>query len=147
MQYNRPYPYVNTGTISPNPRPYNPSPIETYTPYAFEVDPNGYMENPWDYDSSPATAHPSYYGNGDGLDIPPRPRSRTHSVFEQPTEFVTFPEPQIYRSSSQRVTSHHAPLHRNSRSDTGLLMPEDASNFSPSRGASPASFYFPDNEV
>src|SRR5882762_9291574 len=109
MQHNnRPHPYVNTGPIPPDGRPsFSPSPANAYAPYAFELDsPGGYMVNPWDNESiAPNTVHHSYYGNNSGLDIPGRPRSRTQSVFEQPTEYLAFPEPQIYRSSSQRVTA------------------------------------------
>jgi len=154
MQHNnRPHPHVYTGPISPNGRsPFDPSPADTYTPYAFEVDlPGGYMVNPWEDDTTaPNTAHPSDFGNGIGLDMPARPRSRTRSVFEQPTEYLAFPEPQIYRSSSQRVTStSYHPLHRNSKSDTGPLIPVETGDipFPSPRGASPASSYYPNDEV
>jgi RHO1 GDP-GTP exchange protein 1/2 len=167
QHYNRPHPHVNTGPLPPGARqPVNPSPIEAYAPYAFEVDPPvGYMANPWDSDDSALnTAHPSHYGNdpshyGNGveLDLPPRSRSRTRSVFEQPTEYLAFPEPQIYRSSSQRVTpssqrlspSPHRPLHRNSKSDVGPSPVEmrDSPLSPPTRGASPASIYYPNDEV
>ena len=147
MQYNnRPHPYVNTGAIPPGARrPANPSPAEAYAPYAFELSPPG---DTWDYEASaPYTARPSYYGNGNGLDIPPRPRSRTRSVFEPPTEYLAFPEPQIYRSSSQRVSpTSHRPIHRSSKSDTGPVDMRDLS-VSPTRGASPASSYYPNDDV
>jgi hypothetical protein len=112
------------------------------------------MVNPWDNESiAPNTVHHSYYGNNSGLDIPGRPRSRTQSVFEQPTEYLAFPEPQIYRSSSQRVTaSQYHPLHRNSKSasDVGPFSPVETRDLpppSPVRGASPASFYSTNEEV
>ncbi|KIM84853.1 hypothetical protein PILCRDRAFT_817654 [Piloderma croceum F 1598] len=155
MHNNRPHPYVYTGPISPDERPpFGPSPVHAYTPYAFEVDPSGgyHMANPWDNDTTePNTAHPSHFSNSSDLDMPARPRSRTRSVFEQPTEYLAFPEPQLYRSSSQRVTSTvHHPLHRNSKSDTGPLSPGDTSLdlplSSPARAASPASSYYPNDE-
>jgi hypothetical protein len=155
MQHNnRPHPHVYTGPISPDGRPpFSPSPVHAYTPYAFEVDPpGGYMANPWDDDTEPNTAHPSHFSNGSDLDMPARPRSRTRSVFEPPTEYLAFPEPQIYRSSSQRVTStSYHPLHRNSKSDTGPLSPGETRDSVPlsslARGASPASSYYPNDEV
>lgn len=117
------------------------------------------MSNPWDnYNAqTPDTAHPSHYGNGSGRETPERSRSRnrTRSVFEPPTEYLAFPEPQIYRSSSQRASPapYHA-LHRNSRSDVGPLTPTrsngnlpDFSPASPSRAASPASSYYANDEV
>jgi hypothetical protein len=155
MQHNnRPHPHVNTGPIPLGTRfVVNPSPPDEYPPYAFEVDPPGAdLINHWDDDTSaPSTAHPSYYGTSDALDIPPRPRSRTRSVFEPPTEYLAFPEPQIYRSSSQRAspTPYH-PRHRNSKSDTRSLTPVETGDLplsSPMRGASPASSYYPTDEV
>ena len=156
MQHNnRPNPHVYTGSISPDGRPpFSPSPVRSaYSPYAFEVDPpGGYMANPWDNDTTePNTAHPSHFRNNSDLDMPARPRSRTRSVFEPPTEYLAFPEPQIYRSSSQRVTStSYHPLHRNSKSDTGPLSPEETRNSPlslPARGASPASSHHSNDEV
>jgi RHO1 GDP-GTP exchange protein 1/2 len=149
MHYNnRPHPHVDTGPIAPGTIFHvDPSPTNAYAPYAFEVDPPaGYMSDPWDDGASaPNTAYASYYGNGDSLDLPPRPRSRTRSVFEPPTEYLAFPEPQIYRSSSQRVspTPYH-PLHRNSKSDSGPLAPPELTRSSLTRAASP---YYPTDEV
>jgi hypothetical protein len=152
MQHNnRPHPHVYTSPMSPDGRPPFSPPVHAHTPYAFEVDPpGGYLANPWDNDTTePNTAHPSHFNNnGNDLDIPARPRSRTRSVFEQPTEYLAFPEPQLYRSSSQRVTSTpYHPLHRNSKSDTGPLSPEGTPLSLPARAASPASSYYPNDEV
>ncbi|KAI0649128.1 hypothetical protein C8Q79DRAFT_904017 [Trametes meyenii] len=65
------------------------------------------------------------------LDVPARPPSRATSAYESETSHISFPEPQLYRSSSQRSSrSSHRPSssvialsHRSSRSDS-LLSPD-----------------------
>ncbi|KAI0775224.1 hypothetical protein BD413DRAFT_534078 [Trametes elegans] len=65
------------------------------------------------------------------LDVPARPPSRASSAYETETTRMSFPEPSLYRSSSQRSSrSSHRPTssvialsHRSSRSDS-LLTPD-----------------------
>ena len=167
MQYNsnskRPHPQVN---VPPGARqPVNP-PVEQYPPYAFEVTPAGKIPNSSDdYNYSPSIPHitpQSYSDNGymNGFEYE-RPRSRTSartkSVVEHPTEYLAFPEPQLYRSSSSRA-SPSFPIHRNSRSDVGLSQPPgrreprlrgtpSSSNISIARANSPASSVYHNDEV
>lgn len=114
-QNNRPH-----VTIPPGARPpVNPSPAAVYSPYAFEVTPPNHPQsdfiNPWDENATPVTARPR--------DLPPRSRTRTASVFESGSGVMAFPEPELYRSSSQRSTLSpnvgHNLRHRASNSDFG----------------------------
>ncbi|KAH7884721.1 hypothetical protein F5I97DRAFT_1929559 [Phlebopus sp. FC_14] len=111
MQNNRPHPHV---AIPPGARPpVNPSSpsAELYSPYAFELGPpaDGLLTT-WD------TPTARYRPNR--LDAPPRSRSRTRSAYEPVPPTIAFPEPEIYRSASQR-SSLHPYQHRSSRSDSG----------------------------
>lgn len=148
---NRPHPHIN---IPPGARPpVNPS-VEAYTPYAFEDLPPGFIPNPWDMNtpSSSSAYSPRYNPYTDSFDSPSRPHSRTRSAFEPPSEYLAFPEPSIYRTSSQRVipSSPYHPLHRNSKSDAHISSPIGPSDYSPPtpvRGGSPASSYQSPEEV
>ena len=165
MQYNsnskRPHPQVN---IPPSARPpVNPPLVEQYAPYTFEVTP---APNPLDdYNYSASTSHltPQQNNNMNGFELE-RPRSRasarTRSVFERPTEYLAFPEPQLYRSSSSRASPSTSPfpVHRNSRSDAGPSQPPSrrepslreapsSSNVSITRAESPANSVYHNDEV
>ncbi|KAI0661715.1 hypothetical protein C8Q70DRAFT_673507 [Cubamyces menziesii] len=87
---------------------------------------------------TPATYTPSYTPSSStppnpriSLDVPARPPSRASSAYESETTRISFPEPQLYRSSSQRssrssyrpASSIAALTHRTSRSES-LLSPE-----------------------
>lgn len=68
------------------------------------------------------TASSSYPGQRISLDVPGRPPSRASSAYEEPTR-IAFPEPQLYRSSSQRSTyrsNGSAYTHRSTRSESVL---------------------------
>ncbi|KAF9223416.1 hypothetical protein BS17DRAFT_705412 [Gyrodon lividus] len=118
MQNHRPYPHV---AIPPGARPLlnpNTSTAEVYSPYAFELgSASDGLLNPWD--ATPTARRPT-----SRLDVPPRSRSRTRSALEAVPPTIAFPEPEIYRSASQRSTVHPH-YHRSSRSDSGhVLGPE-----------------------
>ncbi|TFK40376.1 hypothetical protein BDQ12DRAFT_680852 [Crucibulum laeve] len=127
----RPHPLVS---IPPGAQqPINPSPSARTFPdhsYTFEVTPPAYndVSNPWEEPHTPQQEQPptrtriqsmysSYSSNNSSSSRPPS-RSTSASV-TRPS--ITFPEPQIYRSSSARPTiSPQTPLgHRPSRSDVG----------------------------
>ncbi|KAH7930131.1 hypothetical protein BV22DRAFT_1028615 [Leucogyrophana mollusca] len=150
MYNHRPHPHV---AIPAGARPpIDPSPAahatsEAHAPYAFEFNsPAGNLADPWE--TTPTATHPSAR-----LGVPLRSRSRTRSAYESaaPTT-MPFPEPEIYRSSSQRSTLNpHSPRHRISRSDVGHSQrsldgetPSSSSApYTPDSASSTSSAYFP----
>ncbi|KIJ62800.1 hypothetical protein HYDPIDRAFT_29949 [Hydnomerulius pinastri MD-312] len=112
MQTHRPHPHV---AIPPGARPaVNPSSssAEVYSPYAFELaSASDILLNQWD--ATPTVRYPT-----NRLGVPPRSRSRTRSAYEPVPPTIAFPEPEIYRSASQRSTVYPN-YHRSSRSDSG----------------------------
>lgn len=93
--------------------PMNPSPSSRYTPWAFEVTPPPYadehfapLNNPWPGEESPETLR---HRTLSLINLPSensRPPSRATGYQQAPSPPIAFPEPQIYRSSSQRVAGH-----------------------------------------
>lgn len=156
MQNNyRSHPHVNIPQSSTRyPQAANPTATDSY-PYPFNAiaQSGGYVSHSWDGNTqSPTTAHPSHYANGLNVPQPPQhPRNRTRSVFEPPTEFLPFPEPQVYRSSSQRASPvPHYPIHRNSRSDgspSGQIQTKDLPPTPINRTTSPTSSFYPSDDV
>ncbi len=112
----RPHPYV---TIPPGAAPAansSPSVHETaFSPI------NLWADRRRSYTPYTPTASSSYPGQRISLDIP----SRASSAYEEPTR-IAFPEPQLYRSSSQRSTyrsNGSAYTHRSTRSES-ILSPD-----------------------
>ncbi len=81
--------------------------------------------------SSPSLLSSSHPGPRISLDVPGRPPSRAASAYEYETSRLSFPEPQLHRSSSQRTPYRSTSTnftHRTSRSESvltpdGLLTP------------------------
>ncbi|KIJ14322.1 hypothetical protein PAXINDRAFT_163479 [Paxillus involutus ATCC 200175] len=133
MENYRPHPYV---AIPPGARQLvNPNTLtaDAYSPYAFELSSasDGHL-NPWD--ATPTAMRPT-----SRLGVPPLSRSRTRSVLQSVPPTIAFPEPELYRSASQR-SAVQPTYHRSSKSDSGhTLGPEydnrdyySASPYSPS---------------
>lgn len=73
--------------------------------------------------ASPYNASSSLSANRITLDVPARPASRAASAYEVDSSHMTFPEPQLYRSSSQRSTYRPSSInyaHRSTRSESVL---------------------------
>ncbi|KAH7911069.1 hypothetical protein BJ138DRAFT_1113504 [Hygrophoropsis aurantiaca] len=150
MHTHRPHPHL---AIPPGARPLpavDPNPMESYTPYAFELNsPAGNLADPWE--TTPTANHPSAR-----LGVP-RSRSRTRSAYEAVAPAtIPFPEPEIYRSSSQRSTLNpQLARHRTSKSDSGHsqrpLDSDTASSssapYTPASASSESSIYFPSDDL
>ncbi|KIK63091.1 hypothetical protein GYMLUDRAFT_163599 [Collybiopsis luxurians FD-317 M1] len=107
-------------------QPMNPSPSRAYSPWAFEVTPPPFsddhhysaLQNPWGENSDNVRPRTVSLANlpSDGSRTPTRVSSPPTHVFSPParvsslqatsTASVAFPEPQLYRSTSQRSTGH-----------------------------------------
>ena len=96
------------------------------------------------------TASSSYLSQRISLDVPGRPPSRAASAYEGDTSRISIPEPQLFRSSSQRSTYRSngpAHTHRSTRSESvltpdSLLTPTTtyAGSFHSSGDSGPPSF-------
>ncbi|KAF9238478.1 hypothetical protein BU15DRAFT_88333 [Melanogaster broomeanus] len=131
MQKHRPYPHLALPLeATRSPVALNPPATEDYSPFEFELGSaqDGLLD-PWD--ATPIATRPA-----SSLGVPPRSRSRTRSAVDLVLPTMAFPEPEIYRSASQR-SAFHPYHHRSSRSDSGhtlALEYEDTDN-----GTSPYS--------
>ena len=122
----RPRPYV---TIPPGAAPpSNPSPSAhdpPLSPINLWADRRHPVYTPHT-PSSPAILSLSHPAPRISLDVPARPPSRASSAYEYESMRMSFPEPQLYRSSSQRsiYRSPRSPstnyTHRTSRSESVL---------------------------
>ncbi|KZT73684.1 hypothetical protein DAEQUDRAFT_808316 [Daedalea quercina L-15889] len=117
----RPHPHVAipSGAAPPT----NPSPTSAWSSYL--------LQPPSSHDPSSSSIYSdsSYSGYGYpqssprapriSLDAPSRPASRASSFTEQDANRIKFPEPQLYRSSSQRASLRPSPsvAHRATRSE------------------------------
>ncbi|KAI1797140.1 hypothetical protein LXA43DRAFT_982888 [Ganoderma leucocontextum] len=113
----RPHPYVTIPPGAASAANSSPSVHETaLSPI------NLWADRRRSYTPYTPTASSSYPGQRISLDVPGRPPSRASSAYEEPTR-ISFPEPQLYRSSSQRSTyrSSGPPYtHRSTRSESVL---------------------------
>ncbi|KAH9949942.1 hypothetical protein B0H21DRAFT_725350 [Amylocystis lapponica] len=115
----RPHPHVS---IPPGAAPpVNTSPRSSWSSYMFQSPAPQDPLNIWAdqrsatiYTSPPASEAPNI-----SLDLPSRPPSRATSVYHPDATTFTFPEPQLYRSASQRSTlrPNPSPTHRNTKSE------------------------------
>lgn len=80
----------------------------------------------------PASVYATHNNHRISLDVPDRPPSRASSAYEAETTYMPFPEPQLYRSSSQRSTQRPHNVHRSTRSDS-LLSPDSLLTPTPTR--------------
>lgn len=122
----RPHPYI---TIPPGAAPpSNPSPSARDPP----LSPVNLWADRRYHAYTPSSASNSTYSTSRiSLDVSTQPTSRPASVYEAETSRLSFPEPQLYRSSSQRSSrSSYRPSssvmgmsHRSTRSDS-VLSPE-----------------------
>lgn len=150
QQHNPSRPRVSIPSADVPGYPNNPDPSDqTFPSYVFEVTPPGYLEplhNPWDNRiKPPSNPRPRVHSM---VEMQPNPLSRSVSVFETGTPTMAFPEPQLYRSVSQRQTLQPPGTlsHRHSRSDLGsaaLTMHRDQSSTSV---VSTASSYYVNDE-
>lgn len=92
----RPHPYV---TIPPGAAPAANSSPSVHETTLSPI--NLWADRRRSYTPYTPTASSSYPGQRISLDVPGRPPSRASSAYEEPTR-IAFPEPQLYRSSSQR---------------------------------------------
>lgn len=136
--------------------PTNPSP-SARSPYAFELTaPYGtddaYLANPWDGINLPDP----YLAPGERprtqsmLNLRPRSPSpsRASTADSRYTHALAFPEPQIYRSASQRTTPNPGRLplaHRYSRSEVVSPPPHSLSLQREPSNLSLASSYYPED--
>lgn len=82
---------------------------------------------------TPTSVGTTQYGGRMSLDVPGRPPSRAASAYEVETTRIAFPEPQLYRSSSQRSTQRPHAAHRSTRSESIALSPDSLLTPTPSR--------------
>ncbi|EIW84261.1 hypothetical protein CONPUDRAFT_163433 [Coniophora puteana RWD-64-598 SS2] len=138
MHNHRPYPHLS---IPPGARPpVNPSPVEAYAPYAFELNssPNTNL-----YDATPTSSRPPPVPPKNWQTPVPRGpplliRRNVRSAYETappPGGFLAFPEPEIHRSNSARSSLH--PSHASSASFSVASTSPAASP----RSLSPATHY------
>lgn len=117
----RPHPHVDIpfGAAPPT----NPSPTSAWSSYLLHPpsshDPSAasiYTESGYSEYGYPQS---SPLGPRISLDAPSRPTSRASSYTPQDNDRIRFPEPQLYRSSSQRATLRPGPsvAHRATRSE------------------------------
>jgi hypothetical protein len=117
--------------IPSGPPPIQPRP-NIYSPYSFEVTRAG---NPWNGDTSPKTAHPSFPIDGR--------LSRTASAFENAPRLVAFPVPDLSRSVSAGPNLDPSSIrHRSSKSDIGSSFTRFHGDLS---SVSLASSYYPED--
>ncbi|KAF5377347.1 hypothetical protein D9757_007993 [Collybiopsis confluens] len=130
-------------------QPTNPSPSQAYSPWAFEVTPPPFtddhqyapLRNPWDGTlENPRPRTVSLVNlHSDGSRTP----TRVASLESPPTAPMAFPEPQLFRSTSQRSTGH-----RSTKSDVlNLRLQRDPSSLSLQSTQSANSWYYDDDDV
>lgn len=139
----RPHVYIPAGAAPPA----NPSPAaheQPVSPINLWADRRYPQYSPYTPSTS-ITVNAAYHGPRISLDVPGRPPSRASSAYEMDTSRMSFPEPQLYRSSSQR-SIHRFANHRSTRSESVLspdsmvtsasLLTPTPSRFSFSEGSS-----------
>lgn len=101
----------------------NPSPTASWSAYDFESPSadgpvNIWADNYYPKRSGPNNTLPDNFPRI-SLHVPSRPPSRAASAYEQETGRISFPEPQLYRSSSQRASARPSPtsVHRPTKSE------------------------------
>ncbi|KDQ59244.1 hypothetical protein JAAARDRAFT_192767 [Jaapia argillacea MUCL 33604] len=134
----RPNPRLN---IPPGARPpVSPSPASAWTPYAFELaGPSNQNAGPGAYPWIDGQSPLSPSTPRSKLAPPARPRSRAASAYEPESAQMAFPEPQVYRSTSQRSNAP-PPRHRASKSDLGPSPPPQRFYRAPSISSSTGEF-------
>lgn len=116
----RPHPHV---AIPPGAAPpTNPSPTSAWSSYLLQPPPHDPSTSSIYSDSGYSGygyTYPSSLSPRISLDAPSRPASRASSYTEQDPDRIRFPEPQLYRSSSQRASLRPVPpiAHRATRSE------------------------------
>lgn len=113
----RPHPYV---TIPPGATPAANSSPSVHETTLSPI--NLWADRRRSYAPYTPPASSSYPGQRISLDVPGRPPSRASSAYEEPTR-ITFPEPQLYRSSSQRSIRRFqgsSYIHRGTKSESIL---------------------------
>ena len=120
----KPHPHVDIpfGAAPPT----NPSPTSAWSTYLLHPpsshDPPAasiYTDSGYSEYSEYGYPQSSSLGPRISLDVPSRPTSRASSYTPQDNDRIRFPEPQLYRSSSQRATLRPGPsvTHRATRSE------------------------------
>jgi len=139
MQNHRAQPHIAIPKRTRSPAYVPSSTAEVSSPYPFELgsqQSQSLLSASWE--PTHTTRHPPT-----SFDVPGRPRNRTRSTFGSASSPIAFPEPEIYRSASQRSTLRPK-HHRLSKSEAGSSgrTPEDnflSRSYTPATPASASS--------
>lgn len=136
-------------------RPISPT-ARSYTPWAFEVTPPAYshpddgtLQNPWGEDDtslgSAAAESPDTVRHRtlSLVNLPSASRGPNRAASFQPSPPIAFPEPQIFRSASQRPAVSHKPSRSDVTNPPNLMLHRDPSTAS---FQSTHSWYYDDDD-